>query len=141
MKLLNVGCGPVENGKTPGLEVVNVDSRAHPGATLENMEKLTYEDNSFDLVVCINALDHTQDAWTAVTEMIRVCKPKGWVYIDCALIQHTTSGKNHFWDALEDGRFEGATSMFQLKNLGFEVELIDNGMERRYNHMIARLQK
>lgn len=140
MKLLNIGCGPVENGKTPGLEIVNVDSRAHPGAEIADMENLPYPDNSFDLVVCINALDHTPDAEKALKEMIRVSKK--WVHIDCALIQHTTSGKNHYWDMFEDGWLRNGPHMdLSLKDHDFEIELIDNGMERRYNHVIARLTK
>lgn len=139
MKILNVGCGPVENGKTPGLDIINIDRRAHEGAEIADMENLPYEDNSFDLVVCINALDHTKDAQRAVEEMIRVSSK--WVYIDCALIQHTTSGKGHYWDMNENGWMTNEHESFSLMNGGFQIKLIDNGMERRYNHVIATLEK
>ena len=139
MKILNIGCGPVEHGKYPGIELICADKRAHAGADIDDMENLSYEDNSFDLVVCINALDHTPNAFKAVQEFIRVSKK--WVYIDCALIQHTTSGKNHYWDMLEDGTMFREDEKFSLPLLGFDIEFIDNGLERRYNHVIARYTK
>lgn len=108
---------------------------------VQDMEKLTYEDNYFDIVHCVNALDHTKNALGALKEMIRVTKPGGWVYIDCALIQHTNRGHRHFWDALEDGTFENEYAKFDLKDYGFKIEFIDNGGERQFNHIIATLQK
>jgi ubiquinone/menaquinone biosynthesis C-methylase UbiE len=105
------------------------------------MEKLTYPDNYFDIVHCSNALDHTHNALPAVKEMIRVCKPGGWIYINCALIQRTTRGHNHFWDALEDGTFISKDMEFNLKDFGFKVELTDNHGQRAYNYITATLQK
>lgn len=138
MKILNVGCGPVKHGNYPGIEIVCADKRAHEGADIEDMEDLHYDDNEFDLVVCINALDHTVNAEAAIKELIRVGQS---VYIDCALIQKTTSGRGHYWDMLETGVMTNGDHSFHLQDYGFKVEFIDNGMERRYNHIIARLQK
>ena len=88
MKILNIGCGPVEHGNYPGIAITNVDRRAHPGAIVGDMENLTYEDNSFDVVVCVNALDHTKNPLVALHEFYRVAKK--YIYIDCALIQKPT---------------------------------------------------
>jgi hypothetical protein len=136
MRILNIGSGPVEHGKYPGIDIACCDRRGHAGAIIEDMENLTYPDKFFDLVVCINALDHTKDAQRAVYELIRVSK--GWVYIDCAMIQKTASGKGHYWDMIEDGTMKKDGYSFNLRNLGFEIEFVDNGMERRYNHIVAR---
>jgi SAM-dependent methyltransferase len=108
---------------------------------VQNMEKLTYPDNHFDIVHCVNALDHTGYARDAVKEMIRVCKPEGWVYIDCALIQRTIRGHNHFWDAEEDGSFTSKNDMFNLKDFGFKIEFVPLPGPREYSHIIATLQK
>lgn len=139
MKILNIGSGPIIAGKTPGIDITHADRRDYPGAEYQDMEDLDYPDNTFDLVVCINALDHTEDAKLAIKEMIRVSKR--WVHIDCALIQHTTSGKGHYWDMLEDGTLKSDSAQFNLKEYGFELEFIDNKMERRYNHVIGRYTK
>lgn len=47
----------------------------------QDMEALTYPDNTFDIVHCVNALDHSEHPDKAIREMIRVCKPGGWVYL------------------------------------------------------------
>lgn len=47
----------------------------------QNMENLTYQDNSFDIVHCVNAIDHTMDILKALREMYRVCKPGGCIYL------------------------------------------------------------
>jgi ubiquinone/menaquinone biosynthesis C-methylase UbiE len=104
------------------------------------MENLTYEDNFFDIVVCINALDHTEDALKALKEMIRVCKKGGRVYINCALDQHSVRGHRHFWDAKEDGTFVNEKESFNLKDYGFSIEYQDNGGQRAYNYITAKLQ-
>jgi ubiquinone/menaquinone biosynthesis C-methylase UbiE len=70
------------------------------------MEELTYEDNSFDLVHCVNALDHTSNAQKALDEMKRICKPNGYIYL-----RHTRNqkrahhGNGHYWDAKLEGFF------------------------------------
>lgn len=47
----------------------------------QDMEKLTYPDESFDIVHCVNALDHCEDPYKAIAELIRVCKKGGWIYL------------------------------------------------------------
>lgn len=140
MKILNIGSGPVSAGTYPGLEIVCADRKDHgEGVEHQDMESLAYPDNSFDLVVCINALDHTKDPVSAIAEFIRVSRK--WVYIDCALIQKTTSGGHHYWDMLEDGTMTNGVDSFNLEDLDFDVEFIDNGMERRYNHVVCNYTK
>lgn len=108
---------------------------------VQNMEALTYDNESFDIVCCINALDHTKNAKKAVEEMVRVCKIGGWVYINCSLDQHSSLGGWHYWDAKADGRMEGPRGSFALGDMGFGIQFVDEGGETRYNKMIATLQK
>lgn len=106
----------------------------------QDMENITYPDNIFDIVCCINALDHTNDALKAVKEMIRVCMPGGYVYIDCHLDQLDT-GHKHKWNAKSDGVLTNKKESFDLKDLGFKINFVDNGGESRYNKIIAIFQK
>lgn len=41
-------------------------------------EELKFSDNSFDLVVCNNVLDHVQDAEACLSEIYKVLKPGGY---------------------------------------------------------------
>lgn len=156
VKIANLGCGPVsligEYLEGVKVKVYASDIKDFSESwkrlklipilpiEIQNMEKLTYEDNFFDVVSCVNALDHTKDALSAVKEMIRVTKDGGWVYIDCCLDQLDT-GYRHFWNAKEDGMFFSKKDKFSLKDLGFDIKFIDNKGERRYNHIIATYQK
>lgn len=113
---------------------------SHIPIEYQDMEKLTYPDIFFDIVYCSNALDHTRNALAAVKEMIRVCKSGGWVYIECWLDQLQT-GYKHYWDAKEDGVFINKTDKFDLKDFGFKIKFINGHTERRYNRIIATLEK
>lgn len=114
----------------------------HPFVTIEyeDMESLTYQTDFFDLVHCANALDHTRNAGAAIREMIRVCKPGGYVYIVCNLNQKDT-GHKHFWNFKADGKFTNGNEEYDLKDFGFAIESIDKGGESRYNQVVAVLKK
>jgi len=47
----------------------------------QDMTDLTYKNNTFDIVYCTNALDHSQNPYKALKEMVRVTKPGGWIYL------------------------------------------------------------
>src|SRR3990167_7558181 len=126
MKILDVG-----SAQTPKLvssyseiDVVSCDLTPSDSVEQQDMEKLTYPDDSFDIVLCINALDHTINAETALKELLRVAN--GLVYINCALDQMTRHRMKHYWDAKEDGRFVNKTGSFDLKDYGFSIEF-ENG--------------
>jgi len=103
-RLLDVGAGPLEScgfriSSQPGLslEVVATDALAdeyqrlldkhglHPPVRVQQIlgEQLAYRlpRNSFDLVMSVNALDHTQDPLTVITQMIAVAKPGKPIFI------------------------------------------------------------
>jgi SAM-dependent methyltransferase len=71
----------------------------------QDMGRLEYDDGSFDIVHCANALDHSADPRAAVLEMARVCRPGGVVYLvhirDQARCAHY--GGLHQWNVARDG--------------------------------------
>lgn len=156
IKIADIGSGPfsIIGSYLPGvsLEIIHSDKQDFVKfwqdhkltsvitVQIQNMEKLTYEDNTFDIVHCVNALDHTHDARSAVQEMIRICKDRGWVYISCSLDQLST-GYKHYWNAKADGTFINDKESFKLTDFGFNIKFIDNGGESRYNQIIATFQK
>lgn len=75
------------NGKTPLIPI-----------HYEDFERLSYADNSFDIVHCANALDHTKKIRRALNEMKRICKPGGWVYLRHATNQKLRYGGGHYWN-------------------------------------------
>lgn len=73
----------------------------------QDMTDLTYQDGSSDIVFCSNALDHCQDPYKALQEMVRICKSKGWIYLKHTAHEGKRQGYSglHQWniDATDDG--------------------------------------
>lgn len=97
--ILDAGCGcaPVVGTEHPmvAITLVSCDMMADKYRALldgagivlpqyveaQDLEDLSYEDDSFDIVHCSNALDHTYDPLAALAEFARVCRPGGWLYL------------------------------------------------------------
>jgi ubiquinone/menaquinone biosynthesis C-methylase UbiE len=79
----------------------------------QDMENLTYPDEMFDIVHCVNTLDHTRNARKAIEEMKRVCKKGGWIYLRHAPYQKRYLRGDHFWDATMEG-FDNGKELFTL---------------------------
>lgn len=84
----------------------------------QNMEKTTYEEETFDIVHCVNALDHTPDPMKAIEEMWRILKPGGWIYLRHSPYQRKRFGGHHHWDIY----MENGICVFQSKDISFELE-------------------
>jgi SAM-dependent methyltransferase len=82
-RVLDVGCGvkPYESLFAPYAEsYVGVDPVDNPRAELKgSVEDLPVEDGSFDVVLCIQVLEHCLDPPLAVRELCRVTAPGGRV--------------------------------------------------------------
>jgi SAM-dependent methyltransferase len=82
-RVLDVGCGvkPYYPFFEPyASEYVGVDVVENPAADLQGaVESLPVEDASFDLVLCVQVLEHADDPTQGVRELRRVVKPGGAV--------------------------------------------------------------
>ena len=82
-RLLDVGCGlkPYEPLFAPYVsEYVGVDPVDNPHADLKgSVEDLPVEDGSFDVVLCVQVLEHCNDPAQGVRDLHRVTAPRGRV--------------------------------------------------------------
>lgn len=117
----------------------NFGLKPHNKIEKQDMTNLTYRGNRFDIVFCANALDHCQDPYKALTEMVRVCKKGGWIYL--RHIAHEGQ-RNHYhglhkWniDATEDGDCIFWDNDPRLKTNTFFLSEIYPGFTNQYKAM------
>jgi SAM-dependent methyltransferase len=82
LRVLDVGCGvkPYYPFFSTASDYVGVDVADNPQADLQGtIEQLPVEDESFDIVLCLQVLEHVEDPAQAVRELHRVTRPGGRV--------------------------------------------------------------
>lgn len=106
-----------------------------PGITFGDISKLTFGDDSFDLILCNHVLEHVPEDVVAMRELYRVLAPGGRAILQVPLsnkLEHTVEDP-HITDPAEMerrfGQFDhvriyGPDYFDRLRSAGFTVELI-----------------
>jgi SAM-dependent methyltransferase len=92
-RVLDAGCGSgrtlqelVHYGEVSGIEL-NAEaaelarSRGHGEVQIGRLEDLPWPDASFDLITCLDVVEHVPDDAAALAELLRVCRPGGWLLV------------------------------------------------------------
>jgi SAM-dependent methyltransferase len=90
--ILDAGCGTGTNSEwlaDRGFRVTGADfsdfalskAKGDVDYRKEDLTKLSFPDASFDAVVCIGVLMHIPDLEDALSELVRVLKPNGWLIL------------------------------------------------------------
>lgn len=95
-RALDLGCGTGRNSlrlRRLGAEVTGLDFSREMLALAANKSTdirliehdlaspLPFADGTFDFLVCTLVLEHLESLEPVFTEMLRVCAPKGWIYL------------------------------------------------------------
>jgi SAM-dependent methyltransferase len=92
-RVLDAGCGSgrtlqelVHYGEVSGIEL-NAEaaelarSRGHGEVQIGRLEELPWPEGSFDLITCLDVVEHVPDDVAALAELLRVCRPGGWLLV------------------------------------------------------------
>jgi 2-polyprenyl-3-methyl-5-hydroxy-6-metoxy-1,4-benzoquinol methylase len=92
-RILDAGCGSgrtleelVRYGEVSGIELDSeaaevAQARGHGEVLIGRLEELPWPDDTFDLITCLDVIEHTPDDRTTLRELRRVCKPGGWLLL------------------------------------------------------------
>jgi SAM-dependent methyltransferase len=92
-RVLDAGCGSgrtlqelVDYGEVHGVEL-NPEaaelarSRGHGEVLVGRLEELPFADGTFDLITCLDVIEHTPDDRVTLAELRRVTRPGGWLLV------------------------------------------------------------
>lgn len=92
-RVLDAGCGSGRQlqeltgyGEISGIELdpdaaALAASRDLGDVRVGRLEELPWEDGTFDLITCLDVIEHTPDDRVTLTELRRVAKPGGWLLV------------------------------------------------------------
>lgn len=92
-RVLDAGCGSgrtlqelVDYGDVSGIELNTEAAELARGRALGDvevgrLEELPWEDATFDLITCLDVIEHVPDDTAALAELLRVCRPGGWLLV------------------------------------------------------------
>jgi SAM-dependent methyltransferase len=92
-RVLDAGCGSGRTlielrrfGEASGIELSPQAAdiaRSRGGLEIKvgRLEELPWDEDTFDLVTCMDVIEHTPDDRVTLRELRRVCKPGGWLFV------------------------------------------------------------
>jgi SAM-dependent methyltransferase len=92
-EVLDAGCGSGRTmqeleayGTVRGIELDEAAAeiartRGHGEVTVGRLEQLPWPDATFDLITSLDVIEHTPDDRATLAELLRVCRPGGWLLV------------------------------------------------------------
>lgn len=117
---LDLGCGVRDRTFDNCLYLEVYPSRS-ADLIVEPDRRYPVRSGSLDGIGCFAVLEHTRQPWFVVSEMRRMLRPGGRVFIDWPFLQPVHGYPSHFFNATR----EGLRSLFE--DNGFAVDLCDTG--------------
>lgn len=88
-----------------GLAYVGVDIRAgrNVDIVMDDPRKLPFSDHTFSVVISGSCIEHAEDPWTLVREMVRVAKPGAHVILHAPFAWHVHGHPSDYWRFTDEG--------------------------------------
>lgn len=127
-EVLLVGCGDAgERSRLEGMgfRVTGFDIYWSPGTDfLGDAHRIPLADESYDLIITMQVLEHLHSPWVAVEEMARVLRPGGWLIGSVAFLKAYHSSYFHI-------THYGMTRL--LEGAGLEVDVLRGAQSLTYS--------
>ena len=76
-----LGYGEVHGFDLNPLGAEHARGRGHDDVRVARVEEIPYPDDSFDLVTCLDVIEHTPDDGVSLRDLLRVTRPGGWLVV------------------------------------------------------------
>jgi SAM-dependent methyltransferase len=96
---------------------------------IEPNSKLPFQDASLDGIGCFAVLEHVREPWKMASEIARVVKPGGRIFIDWPFLQPMHGFPSHYYNATR----EGVRALFEAD---FEINSLTAGSFQGPDHAI-----
>ena len=117
----------------PNLSYISADLNPDYAMLQMDISNINFDDNTFDLIICICVIEHVIDDRKALNELFRVLKPGGRAYIYVPInyelqetIELLTEDQKTHHNKDFHVRDYGVDLIDHLRNTGFNVETIHN---------------
>ncbi len=124
----------------PNIDYISADINPDKAMVQTDITNIEFEDNSFDVILCIHVLEHIVDDKKAIGELFRVLKPNGYVIIQAPIDRDrevTYEDKNitsleereKTFGQKDHVRLYGMDIKDRLEQIGFDVRVDDYAQE------------
>ena len=126
-KILDVGSYDVNGTMKPIFEkgnYVGLDMEKGPNVDVVGVShKIPFTEEEFDIVISSSCFEHDDMFWVSFTEMCRVLKPGGYMYV-----QAPSNGPYHGWPGDNWRFYEDSWKALEKwgKQCGYEIELVES---------------
>lgn len=117
---------------SPNVDYISADLDMPTAMLQMDITDITFEDNTFDVILCNHVLEHVPDDTKAMSELYRVLKPGGWAILQTPMssaaetVEDLTLTPEQRIEAFgqdDHVRTYGMDKKDRLESVGFKVEL------------------
>ncbi len=122
--------------KIKGLNYLSADLNSPAAMVKMDITDIEYPDNSFDIIYCSHVLEHIPDDIKAISELLRVLKPDGWMLLSVPIKKELEKTEEDLELADPQKRLQRFGNIDHVRNYGgdFDEKLTQIGFQFEKYH-------
>jgi len=132
------------------LNYISADLDSSEAMIQMDITNILFQDNTFDVILCNQVLEHVVDDRKAMKELFRVLKPEGWCLINIPIdLKREKTYENinitnprireHLFGQEDHVRIYGRDFIERLEKSGFDVKRVDSFLKSLGYEKIEKL--